>query len=137
MLFVAFVVLSFLFLEGKGFCTSHTLGSTNYQFTNYFASKVECEEICGKFDTCFAFSHHGLDQRCRLYSGEDVPVIEGPVVFVQQDSECFLKKPAGCCDEQTIECLSCKEGVSVEEYCVKTPHIRACQVPQCCSEDTA
>eukprot|EP00039_Didymoeca_costata_P032092 m.36786 g.36786 ORF g.36786 m.36786 type:complete len:856 (-) comp9187_c0_seq1:246-2813(-) len=42
-----------------------------------------------------------------------------------------------CCSHDTADCLSCKEGLTVQEYCALNPSAVGCPKPDCCSATTA
>ena len=86
---------------------------------NKFSSISECEKECKGRVTCFiAFSlYKGLKQKELHF---DVNLC----LFVSENTQTPVRI---CCQAGTAECLSCAEGMEIEEYCKQYPITPGCK----------
>merc|ERR1712088_279278 len=71
----------------------------------------------------------------RLFVG----LLLGLIVLSTQSQALSIEQPPICCKGNHARCNSCKEGLSEEEYCKKSPSASGCKwiKDKCCREFTA
>merc|ERR1712100_548866 len=69
----------------------------------------------------------------RLFVG----LLLGVIVLSMQAQALSIEQPPICCSAYDAQCESCKQGLSVNEYCRKTPYTPGCEKYNCCRGNNA
>merc|ERR1711970_117788 len=68
-----------------------------------------------------------------------VGLLLGVIVLSTQAQALSIEQPGPpiCCSAYDAQCESCKQGLSVNEYCRKTPYVPGCEKYNCCRGNNA